>query len=276
MPANLRPLSTGELLDKTFTLYRQNFLLFFGIAAIPQLALFVLIVGTGVVFGVSGNRLNGARGLPEIAIALGLAYLVGSIVAAAVTQAATTFAVSDLYLDEPASLARSFSRAKGRMLVVIGVTLLFGLCLGIGFMLLVIPGILVLMWYSLAVPASVVEHIGVSDALNRSSSLSKGSGWRIFGVYVLLFIFTIVANIAIQYLIKLALSPLKTMAAAQTLLTGGSYLVGALVGPVITIALTLLYYDQRVRREAFDLEHMMKALQPGSGSAGAAAVGSPV
>lgn len=276
MPANLRPLSTGELLDKTFTLYRQNFLLFFGIAAIPQLALFVLIVGTGVVFGVSGNRLNGARGLPEIAIALGLAYLVGSIVAAAVTQAATTFAVSDLYLDEPASLARSFSRAKGRMLVVIGVTLLFGLCLGIGFMLLVIPGILVLMWYSLAVPASVVEHIGVSDALNRSSSLSKGSGWRIFGVYVLLFIFTIVANIAIQYLIKMALSPLKTMAAAQTLLTGGSYLVGALVGPVITIALTLLYYDQRVRREAFDLEHMMKALQPGSGSAGAAAVGSPV
>ena len=276
MPANLRPLSTGELLDKTFTLYRQNFLLFFGIAAIPQLALFVLIVGTGVVFGVSGNRLNGARGLPEIAIALGLAYLVGSIVAAAVTQAATTFAVSDLYLDEPASLARSFSRAKGRMLVVIGVTLLFGLCLGIGFMLLVIPGILVLMWYSLAVPASVVEHIGVSDALNRSSSLSKGSGWRIFGVYVLLFIFTIVANIAIQYLIKLALSPLKTMPAAQTLLTGGSYLVGALVGPVITIALTLLYYDQRVRREAFDLEHMMKALQPGSGSAGAAAVGSTV
>jgi hypothetical protein len=163
------------------------------------------------------------------------------------------------------------------MLAVIGVTLLFGLCLGIGFMLLLIPGILVLMWYSLAVPASVVEHIGVSDALNRSSRLSKGSGWRIFGVYVLLFIFTIVANLAIQYLLKLALSPLKAMHTVQTLLgTGGSYLVGALVGPVITIALTLLYYDQRVRREAFDLEHMMKALEPGAGSAGAAAVGSSV
>src|SRR5579884_1153069 len=277
MAANLRPLSTGELLDKTFTQYRQNFLLFFGIAALPQLVLFVLIAGTGMAFGVIGTRVNRVPALPAIAIAIGLAYIIGAIVAAAFTQAATTFAVSDLYLEEPASLKRSFSRARGRILAVLGVLIIFSLCLGIGFMLLLVPGILVLMWYSLAVPASVVEHIGVSDALNRSSRLSKGSGWRIFGVYVLLFIFTIVAKIAIQYIITLAVASLKSISPIVPLAAmGGTYLVSALVAPVITIALTLLYYDQPVRREGFDLEHMMNALQGGAGSAGAAAVGSPV
>jgi hypothetical protein len=32
---------------------------------------------------------------------------------------------------------------------------------------------------------------------------------------------------------------------------------GVLFGPITAIALTLVYYDQRVRKEAFDIEHMM-------------------
>jgi len=38
----------------------------------------------------------------------------------------------------------------------------------------------------------------------------------------------------------------------------------SIVGPLLTIAMTLFYYDQRVRREGFDLELMMAALQPGA------------
>ncbi|HVH85135.1 MAG TPA: hypothetical protein VM912_00305 [Terriglobales bacterium] len=277
MAASLRPLSTGELLDQTFNLYRQNFLLFFGIAAVPQLVLFLVIVAAGVVLGLVAGRTGGVRVLPEIAVVPGFAYLAGSMIATAVTQAATTFAVSALYLEQPVSLGRSFSLAKGRILAVIGVTILFGISVGIGFMLLVIPGILVLMWYSLAVPATVVEQIGVSRAFNRSSSLSKGSGWRILGVYILLLILTIVLDIGIEYLVAFALRPLKGIPAVHGFLSGGtSYLVGALVAPILTIALTLLYYDQRVRKEGFDLEHMMSVLQaasaPGSATTAGAAV----
>lgn len=277
MAANLRPLSTGELLDKTFSLYRQRFPLFFGIAALPHLILFALMTTAGAVLGLSAWSRPGARAaLPEVAFGLGAAYLLGSVIAAAATQAATTFTVSALYLDQPASLGRAFSRAKGRILAVVGVMIIFGIAFGIGFMLLIIPGVLVLMWYSLSVPATVVEQIGVRRALDRSSNLSKGSGWRILGVYVLLLILTVVVNLGINYLAQLALAPLKGIPTLYGLISSGtSYLVASLVAPILTIALTLLYYDQRVRKEGFDLEHMMNTLEPGASGA-AAAVGASV
>jgi len=277
MAANLRPLSTGELLDKTFSLYRQNFALFFGIAALPHVILFALITASGVVLGLNAwNRLGARAALPEVAFAFGAAYLLGSVIAAGVTQAATTFTVSALYLDQPVSLGRAFSRAKGRILAVVGVLIVFGLAFGVGFMLLIVPGVLVLMWYSLSVPATVVEQIGVRRALDRSSNLSKGSGGRILGVYVLLLILTFVVNLGINYLAQLALVPLKGIPTLYGLISSGtSYLVASLVAPIITIALTLLYYDQRVRKEGFDLEHMMNTLQP-SASASIAAAGASV
>jgi len=51
----------------------------------------------------------------------------------------------------------------------------------------------------------------------------------------------------------------------------GTFFSTSLVGPLATIALTLIYYDQRVRKEGFDLQLMMATLQPGSQAAAAAA-----
>jgi hypothetical protein len=111
------------------------------------------------------------------------------------------------------------------------------------------------------VPASVVENLGVGGAFGRSSKLSKGNGGRILGIYILLVILIIVASVAVQYVMLLALVPLKSVPIVGMVLSSvSSFVVGALVGPVITIALTLLYFDQRVRKEAFDLEHMMRSL----------------
>jgi hypothetical protein len=274
MATPLRPLSTGELLDKTFSLYRQNFMLFFGIASLPQMVLFAFIIAFGVVSGgalAAGAGRVGANPLIGAGALVVLAFAVCSLIAGAITQAATTFGVAALYLDQPITMASAFSLAKGRMAAVIGVTICFAIALGIGFMLLLIPGFLVLAWYSLAVPASVVENLGVGGAFSRSSKLSKGNGGRILGVYILLVILIIVASLAVQYVIALALVSLKSVPILGVVLSGmSSFVVGALVGPVITIALTLLYFDQRVRKEAFDLEHMMRSLPTGASSAAAA------
>lgn len=275
MAAPLRPLSTGELLDKTFSLYRQNFKLFFGIAVLPQLALFLLVTVGSLFLGAGGHV--GPNALVGAGLFALFGYILCSLVAGAVTHAATTFAVSGLYLDQPTSMAGAFSQSKGRMLAVIGVTIAFAFVAGIGFVLFLIPGILVLMWYSLAVPASVVEHLGVGKAFDRSSKLSKGNGWRIFGVYILLVLLVIVASIAVRYVVALALTPLKSAVFVYDSLSGAaSFLLGSLVAPIITIALTLLYYDQRVRKEAFDLEHMMSALHLSVAPSTAAAAGSTV
>jgi len=66
---------------------------------------------------------------------------------------------------------------------------------------------------------------------------------------------------------------LRESFAAQMVQQFVSFLVGAAVGPVMTIAFSLLYYDQRVRKEAFDIEHMMSTLQRVGAPSAAAAAG---
>src|SRR5260370_32697981 len=110
----LRPLSTSELLDRTFHLYRNNFLVFVGIAAIPQLAVLVLQLADammrsqGFFFGASAT-----------AIIAGLA----SLIAIEVSQAATVMAVSHPHLDATPSLGAAYSSSKGSHLPLLGISL---------------------------------------------------------------------------------------------------------------------------------------------------------
>jgi hypothetical protein len=257
----LRPLSTSELLDRTFHLYRNHFLLFVGITAIPQLVVLLLhLAGAGM--AVSGQ----AVGLGATLIFIGLA----SFVAIEISHAATVMAVSDLHLDRPTSIGSAYNAAKGSMLRVIGITLAVGIAAGIGFIFLIIPGIYLLLMWSLAIPATVLEGGGLGPSTNRSQALTKGSRGRIFVIYLLLAILALV----VSYIIELPLlmvagigargNPSGTLAMMQVMQGVGTFLSTSLVGPLATIALTLIYYDQRVRKEGFDLHLMMATLQGGA------------
>jgi hypothetical protein len=274
MGANLRPLSTGELLDKTFTLYRQNFPLFFGIAALPQIGLFILVTTMrGLEFATRGAQsMTGAATLGIVVLVAALAYMVGALVATGITQAATTFAVSSLYLGEPATVKGAYARVKGMVWLSVRVVFSVGFLVGLGFILFIIPGIIVLRRYSLAVPAAVLEKIKTGQALERSRRLSEGSGGRVLLIYVLMLVLVYAVAIGAAWLAALVFRTqlVQNSFTAKVINQFVSFLVGAAVGPVMTIAFSLLYYDQRVRKEAFDIEHMMKALQPAVGSAAAA------
>lgn len=279
MPASLRPLSTGELLDKTFTLYRQNFPLFFGIAALAQLLPFIVLTAMLGLF-----RSAPAQQTSRTAITVAvtgfvtlLAYLVATIIAAGLVQAATTFAVSSLYLDEPVSIKSAYARVKGLVWRSVNVTVSVGIRVVGGMMLLIVPGIIMLRRYSLSVPAAVLENLKTRAALKRSRQLSEGSGGRVLLVYVLMLALIWAVSLGAGYLLGLIFSPqtLRQSFGAQIVQQFSSFFVGAAVGPVMTIAFSLLYYDQRVRKEAFDIEHMMKTLQSAGTtvSASAATVG---
>ena len=277
MPAALRPLSTGELLDKTFTLYRQNFPLFFGIAALPQIGLFVLTtVMNGFLFSArQAQSVTAAAGAGIGLLVLSLMYLIGAVIAAGITQAATTFAVSSLYLEEPTSVQAAYARVKGMVGRSIHIVIEVGLRIGFGLILFIIPGIIVLRRYSLAVPAAVLEKLKTKDALKRSRNLSEGSGGRVLLIYVLMLVLIYGVSIGVAWLLRSIFTPevLQRSFPALAVRQFFSFLVGAAIGPVMTIAFSLLYYDQRVRKEAFDIEHMMSALGPAEGSSSAAIAG---
>lgn len=273
MPSDLRPLSLGELLDRTFFLYRKNFLLFVGIIALPHLVLLAFQLA-----GVALQPEKGA-GFAVASILWNLATLVVNLGAVAVSQGATVIAVSHVHLERPVSIAESFAGMKGRILYLALIMIGYGVGVGIGFLLLIIPGIILGLMWALTIPVAVLEDKGLRDSVNRSAELTKGARGRVFVVYFLFAVLMYAAYMAWGiplFAIIAAMSRGPNTAATllwtQIAFPVGVFLSQCLVGPLMTIGLSLLYYDQRVRKEAFDLQHMMATLDGGPGGTAIAPV----
>jgi len=139
----------------------------------------------------------------------------------------------------------------------------------IGFLLVLllsIPATIygVVMWlrYSLAMPACVVEGLPAGKAIRRSINLSEGSRGRIFVLWLLVFVVRLMLGLLIEFpMILLVVKhpgqpvPLGWMVYQQF----GVFAINALIGPIYSIGLTLFYYDQRIRKEGYDIEWMMQA-----------------
>jgi hypothetical protein len=261
MTSALRPLSTGELLDRTFSLYRSHFGLFIGIFALPHLVVLAFQC-LGVAVRSPGNQLSAALTL----FAWSMGALLLTMIVSAASHAATVVAVSEVHLDRPASVMDSFLRVKGQILGVIGLSLLVGLLVGLAFLALIVPGVLLAIQWSLAVPAKVLENKSVTDAMSRSTDLTKGNRGRIFVIWVLFFVLSIGVSLLMRWPVE-ALAGVSSAAALQrsssawqVALLVSTFIAECLVGPLATIALSLVYFDERVRKEAFDLQLMMSTL----------------
>lgn len=269
MTTALRPLSTGELLDRTFSLYRSHFGLFIAIFAIPHLVVLAFQL-VGVSMQTPGTDIS--RALMTSIWSLGAVFL--TVIFSAASQAATVVAVSNVHLDRPASVADSFTRVKGEIAGVIGMSMLVGLGVGVGFIALIVPGILLALMWSLAVPVKVLENKGATDAMSRSSDLTKGDRGRIFVIWLLFFVMGIGISLLLQWPIEIAAGVStrgalqRSPAIWQVASLVATFVSECLVGPLGTIAFSLVYYDERVRKEAFDLQLMMTTLDapilPGS------------
>jgi len=257
---DLRPLSLGEILDRTFSLYRRNFLLFVGITAIPQLLV--------LAFNVSQPLWRTTSTPKAVSAGLGVFLIVGAIVGFIVyigaylfAHGATVFAVSDLYLGRSTSIGASLRRMKGQAGLLFGVLLLNGLATLAGFILLIIPGFYVACRLITSVPAALLEQLGPSESLSRSFALTKDNAGRAFVIYFLYLalFYGFFLLLVGPFLFAMALSVknpgmLRTW---QALSQFGSFFATTLVTPFFTIATAVFYYDLRVRKEAFDLQMMM-------------------
>ena len=135
----------------------------------------------------------------------------------------------------------------------------------------------------LSFAASVAENAGIWQSLKRGWTLSRGTRWRV----LLLFVMGAVCGWMLSWLVTvpiiLAISLIPGMSSPQHSrlmesialfgVYGAGFVVQALVRPVYGIALVLFYYDQRIRKEGYDIEWMM---QQAGLSADAAPAGQPL
>lgn len=321
MDLNLRPMSISQVLDRTFSLYKNNFVLFAGIAALPSVLILVgqllVVLGAAAVAILLASL--GDFGNPGVLEILGViaVAIVGVIVFAALEFAATSlatgatvYAVSRTHLGHPVTIAESYRAVLPLIWRVIGITILISLIVGgtmlvcflvvggsivlgfvakdslftglsflIGFCAFVATPILVV-WlscmYGLAVPACVVERATVLNSLGRSKFLSKQSRLRIFLIYVLMAILGVVLVLVISipdFIATFAYDGTPPLP-FQVWSFVARFLASTLATPIGTIAIVLIYYDNRLRKEAFDLQLMMESMGQAPALQGVSALGS--
>jgi hypothetical protein len=267
---DLRPLSLGEILDRTFSLYRKNFLLFLGISAFPHTL--ILAVNLAQTFltkmptfpmrpGQEQFQANPLAGLLAFGIAGLLIGLIVYMVAFLFSQGGTVFAVSELYLGRTTTIGASLGRMWGQLASLFGVVLLNGMAIAVGFILLIIPGIYVACRLFTCIPAALLEDLGPVSALERSYALTKDFAGRSFLIYFLymVLVYSAAGLFSAPFVVGMVFSMKNpdAMRIWMALTNVGSFAAGVLVTPFLTIATSVFYYDLRVRKEAFDLQLMM-------------------
>ena len=303
MDSTLRPMSTSQVLDRTFHLYRNHFLLLAGISALPPAVLLLAQAGFVVLAAIPGAK----PGLfpAEAGLVLGIiALVVAYLIALALATGATVYAVSRVHLGQATTIRESYRvirpllwrivrivisvgvRFSGAVAVAVGVgvipvfmmadirggpnpiiSIVVGLVIVVAVIVCAIWALRLYCSYQLAVPVCVLEKRGASDCMKRSRFLSKGKGvQRILLVLFLSVILTYILSLALSLpviILTMTSGPAKTVALAIPLAIWdyvAGFAAGVLAGPIATIALALLYYDERVRKEAFDLQLMMEAV----------------
>lgn len=292
---DLRPLSTGEVLDRTFQLYRSRFAMFASLAALPAAVSFVS--GAIQVFAMQGDRVVGKLHVPVIvhpwaAYTTRFVTFIVYYALYGITQAATTWAVAEIYLGRAAALRAAWKAATAHWFRYVLVTLrqywsifwlpgiAFGILLALflinaahrslalsvasGIVALLAMATLIYSAYaairvSLGVPASVIESLGANAAVRRSIALLVERKGRIFVTGLLVFAMSIIVGVALSPLLFLTMRAQGTERYVLQMGTlAGSFFSRLLIGPVLAIALCLFYFDERVRHEGFDIEFLMQ------------------
>jgi len=310
MQTNLRPMSLGEILDRTAQLYRTNFVLFAGIAAVYA---GVLLIINLVQIGIQQllTHLHLAKEMPLITLAFVVLIIPVIFICAGAAVAANNRAVAWVNLDQTATIRGAYASilprlgrylwlmtiaafviyipfvvlftgyfvflfvyARPRGLFVQGAAnaspqaaIVFGL-VTLGFVLLALGAfvyaVLMALRYSLALPAAVLEDLPARKALRRSIDLSKGSRGRIFVLGLLISVIQIGLAMVTQIFFIVALfvavkHHTELPVWVQILQQIVGFFTNSFIGPMYATGLTLFYYDQRIRKEGFDIERMMEA-----------------
>src|SRR5260370_21846179 len=165
---DLRPLSLGEILDRTFSIYRRNFLLFLGITALPNLLVLALnlvqTMMTQIPVGpppspgqqLQARPASGPLAFGIVGLFVGLfVYLVAYLFA----QCGTVYAVSELYLGRQTSIGASLRRMLVQLVSLFGVILLNALAVMAATLFLIIPGIYRAFRLLTSVPATLLVDL---------------------------------------------------------------------------------------------------------------------
>jgi len=288
----LRPLTLTDILNGAFSYIRTNPKATLGlttiVVVIAQLLGLALQIGPLAAIGeLSVLRGEEASRAAEISSsASGVASTLTTLLSSIVLSGMLTVIVGRAIFGAGITIADAWRRVRGRLLPLIGFTLLWLLAIavpafavvfsvvvvasvsGVAAFVLAIPlalglaALLVYLWtvLSFAPPLIVLERLGVFPAISRSIRLVKGDFWRVLGIRLLatLVAGVVAAAVSVPFSLTGQILLLSSESTTTTLISLVLVAIGGAVGQIVTApfsagAVVLLYTDRRIRAEAFDL-----------------------
>lgn len=278
-PATLRPLHLGELLDRAIRLYRANFLTFIGIIAVVYVPLMILQTAASAL--ISSSAMGGYQTPDEIFS--NVAYWIGVlssfvlaflqfILVQGFATGALTRAVADNYMGKKTSILDAYRGIGGSWVSLLGALLLVGLIvilLGIWWLVPCIGwftglGMIVFLMgvvNPLVPPVIVLEKQGAVDSIRRAWSLARRRFWPVIGYVFILSLFSLIvvrgpamiANVLLIQVLQSFNDPTVQLLITSIIQGLISLVFILLYYPLQMTAITLIYFDLRVRTEGFDI-----------------------
>lgn len=213
----MNPLS--GVLGEAWDLYRRHATHFLVISFVVYLAVAIVSAILAAVLGGFGGLLG------DILSVFGMFLL----------QAALVKAVQDVRDGRvDLSVRETVSAATPSVGAVALASILASIAIGIGFFLLIVPGLFLATFLSLIVPCIVIGGASALSSFERSWRMVSGYGWHVFGTYVVTFLVLIVANIILSIILG------ALPGAARSFIA--EVIAGTLVAPFIACVVTLMYY----------------------------------
>jgi len=288
----LRPLTLTDILNGAVAYIRANPKATLGlttvVVVIAQIISLVLQIGplaaTGELGVLRGEEASTAAALGSSASGIASALTTG--LSAVILSGMLTVIVGRAVFGAGITIEEAWRRVRGRLLALIGFSLmwLLGIVIliaivvvvvavvatmsGVAAFVLAIPlglaviAVLVYLWtvLSFAPPLIVLERLGVFPSISRSVRLIRNDFWRVLGIKLLATIVAgvVAAAVSIPFSVGGQILLFGTKSTTTVLISLGLIAIGGAIGQIITEpfsagAVVLLYTDRRIRAEAFDL-----------------------
>jgi len=248
MKYELRRLSFGETLGQAFNLYFDNFIPLFMISLVCGLPTILFMYGTGIGTG-NYSMINQYLGT--------LILSVLSLCMTTICTALTIELISKRYLKQHHGIGQYIENVLPFILPIIGLSILEGIIVGLGILAFLIPGIYLAMALSVAVQVLIVERQGVTESMKRSFFLTRGKKLEIFGYWLIILLIGLIANELREMTAGMIFQLDATIQTKIILSYGIYYLVNILITPIGSCIFILIYFNLKIEKEGFDLEHLV-------------------
>jgi hypothetical protein len=252
----LRPLSIGEILDVAIKIYLRNAWTLFRVVlvVVAPVEIVSALIQASAATNDSDRATVSSHDLTLYLSGLSATTVLG-LLANTVATGASFKAVADAYLGEQPTWRSSLRFAFARLHSILWITILSGIATVVGVIFCIVPGVYLWIAFAVAVPVLLTEGVKGTSALGRSRALVSDRWWGTFGVVLLGTILAGVVSAAIAGLAGVAGGATDAGSVTGFLVNSVSGTLGSMISTPFTAAfVSVLYFDLRVRKEAFDLQ----------------------